>query len=167
MTWAIHAAEIEPFKTAITLRFQREWGYVAFALGVIAVTLFNRKFYCKYVCPLGASLIIPGRFHSFEWLRRRKECGKPCQVCAVECEVQAIRPTGEIVINECHHCLDCQVTYYNDHKCPPLVEKRKRRERGGRARELVKGMEEAIGASHLEDIPVTVKPPDAKGDKDQ
>jgi polyferredoxin len=75
----------------------------------------------------------------------------------VECEVQAIRPTGEIVINECHHCLDCQVTYYNDHKCPPLVEKRKRRERGGRARELVKGMEESIGAARLEEIPVSMK----------
>jgi polyferredoxin len=158
MSWAIQAAEVEPFKTAITLRFQREWGYVAFALGIVVLAAFNRKFYCKYVCPLGAALIIPGRFHSFEWLRRRKECGKPCQVCAVECEVQAIRPTGEIVINECHHCLDCQVTYYNDHKCPPLVEKRKRRERGGRARELVKGMEESIGAARLEDIPVTVKP---------
>lgn len=156
MSWAIQAAEIEPFKTAITLRFQREWGYVAFALGVIALTAFNRKFYCKYICPLGAALIIPGRFHSFEWLRRRKECGKPCQVCAVECEVQAIRPTGEIVINECHHCLDCQVTYYNNRKCIPLVEKRKRRERLGKGREPDKGMEEMVDASRPGDIPVSV-----------
>ncbi len=159
MGWAIRAAEIEPFKTVIALRFQREWGYVAFALGVIALTAFNRKFYCKYVCPLGASLIIPGRFHSFEWLRRRKECGKPCQICAMECEVQAIRPTGEIVINECHHCLDCQVTYYNNRKCVPLVEKRKRRERGGRAGEMAREREETLSASRLEDIPLTVKPP--------
>jgi polyferredoxin len=158
MGMAIRAAEIEPFKTAITLRFQREWGYVAFALGVLLLTAFNRKFYCKYICPLGASLIIPGRFHSFEWLRRRKECGKPCQACAVECEVQAIRPTGEIVVNECHHCLDCQITYYNDHKCPPLVEKRRRRERGSRARELAREMEGTSGASHLNGIPITVQP---------
>jgi len=164
MSWAIQGAEIEPFKTAITLRFQREWGYVAFALGIVVLAAFNRKFYCKYLCPLGAALIIPGRFHSFEWLRRRKECGKPCQVCAVECEVQAIRPTGEIVINECHHCLDCQVTYYNDQKCPPLVEKRRRRERGGRARELVKGMEETIGAAQLGNIPVRVQPAETDGE---
>ncbi|TDQ35311.1 hypothetical protein DFQ45_1161, partial [Thiopseudomonas denitrificans] len=31
--------------------------------------------------------------------------------------------------NECHHCLDCQVTYYNDDRCPPLVAKKKRRQR--------------------------------------
>lgn len=158
MGMAMRFAEIEPFKTAITLRFQREWGYVAFALGVLLLAAFNRKFYCKYICPLGAALIIPGRFHSFEWLRRRKECGKPCQACAVECEVQAIRPTGEIVVNECHHCLDCQVTYYNDHTCPPLVEKRKRRERRNRAEQHAGEMGEARVASRLEDIPVTVEP---------
>jgi polyferredoxin len=158
MGLAIRAAEIEPFKTAITLRFQREWGFVAFALGVLLLSVLNRKFYCKYICPLGASLIIPGRFHSFEWLRRRKECGKPCQACAAECEVQAIRPTGEIVVNECHHCLDCQVTYYNDLKCPPLVEKRRRRERGIRARELARESEGTIDASHLGGIPITVDP---------
>ena len=157
MSWAIRAAEIEPFKTVITLRFQREWGYVAFALGMIALAAFNRKFYCKYICPLGASLIIPGRFHTFEWLRRRKECGKPCQVCAVECEVQAIRPTGEIVINECHHCLDCQVTYYDNKKCVPLVEKRKRREQLGKGRGSVKDKEEAIDVSRLEPIPVALE----------
>lgn len=157
MSTAIRFAEIEPFKTVITLRFQREWGYVAFALGVLVIAAFNRKFYCKYLCPLGAALIIPGRFHSFEWLRRRKECGKPCQACAVECEVQAIRPTGEIVVNECHHCLDCQVAYYNDHKCLPLVEKRTRRERRSRASPRVGEKEEAPLALRLEDIPVAVK----------
>ncbi|AAZ96031.1 regulator of nitric oxide reductase transcription [Thiobacillus denitrificans ATCC 25259] len=152
MGLAIRVAEVEPFKTAINFRFQREWGYVAFAVAVLLLSTFNRKFYCKYVCPLGASLVFPGRFHSFEWLRRRKECGRPCQACAVECEVQAIRPTGEIVVNECHHCLDCQVTYYNDHKCPPLVEKRKRHERSS-AREA-----SGPGAAELARIAVSARP---------
>ena len=144
-------AEIEPFKTAITLRFQREWGYVLFAAGMILVSAINRKFYCKYLCPLGAALTIPGKFHIFDWLRRHRECGRPCQVCAVECEVQAIRKNGEINLNECHYCLDCQVTYWNDHKCPPEVERRKRRERSVRAREVVRGMETIVGPSGLFD----------------
>jgi len=144
-------AEIEPFKTAITMRFQREWGYVVFAAGLILVSAVNRKFYCKYLCPLGAALTIPGKFRIFEWLRRHRECGRPCHVCAVECEVRAIRKNGEINANECHYCLDCQVTYWNDRKCPPEVERRKRRERSGRARELVRGMEQIIGPSGLFD----------------
>jgi len=122
--------EVEPFKTVITLRFDREWSYLSYALILLLLGIFNRKFYCKYLCPLGAALAIPSRLKLFDWwLRRRKECGHPCQACAQECEVQAIRPTGEIDANECHYCLDCQVTYWNNYKCPPLVEKRKRRER--------------------------------------
>ena len=128
---AARYAEVEPFKTAITLRFQREWPYVAYALGLVVVSLFNSKFFCKYLCPLGAALTIPSHFRIFDWLRRHKECGRPCQTCAVECPSQAIRPTGEINANECHHCLDCQVTYWDAYKCPPMVERRKRAERRG------------------------------------
>lgn len=133
---AVRAAEIEPFKTAVTLRFGREWPFVLYALGLLGVSAFNRKFYCKYVCPLGAALTIPGRFRIFDWwLRRRKECGRPCQTCANDCEVRAIRPTGEINANECHYCLDCQVTYYNDRRCMPLIERREKRE--ARARRVI------------------------------
>ena len=122
-------AEIEPFKTAITLRFMREWSFVGYAVGLLAISLLNRKFYCRYLCPLGAALTYPARFRIFDWLLRRKECGRPCQICAEECEVQAIRPTGEINPNECHYCLVCQVTYFDDQKCPPLSDKRRKRER--------------------------------------
>lgn len=122
-------AEIEPFKTAVNLHFVRSWGYVLFAVILLVGAAFTNKVYCRYVCPLGAGLAISGRWHLFEWLRRRKECGHPCQVCAVECEVRAISPLGPINYNECHYCLDCQVTYNNDHKCPPLVERRKKREK--------------------------------------
>lgn len=122
-------AEIEPFKTAVTLHFMRSWGYVLFAVLLLVGAAFTNKVYCRYVCPLGAGLAISGRWHLFEWLRRRKECGHPCQVCAVECEVRAISPLGPINYNECHYCLDCQVTYNNDRKCPPLVERRKKREK--------------------------------------
>ncbi|MBI5461182.1 MAG: 4Fe-4S binding protein, partial [Gammaproteobacteria bacterium] len=133
-------AEVEPFKTAMTLRFQREWAYVVYAVALLAVSAANRKFYCKYLCPLGAALAIPARQRLFDWLRRRKECGKPCQICANECEVRAISATGEINANECHYCLDCQVTYWNERKCPPLTQRRKRREKGVRARELAEEM---------------------------
>jgi polyferredoxin len=147
----VRYAEVEPFKTAITLRFQREWPFVLYAGGLVLVSLVNRKFFCKYLCPLGAALAIPGRFRVFDWwLRRRRECGRPCQTCAKECEVRAIRPTGEINANECHYCLDCQVTYYNEAKCMPLLERRTRHQRAARAREVVRAMEPAAGAHGLE-----------------
>jgi NosR/NirI family nitrous oxide reductase transcriptional regulator len=121
-------AEVEPFKTAITLRFDREWPFVLYAGGLLLISVFNSKFYCKYLCPLGAALAVPGKFRLTNWLRRRKECGRPCQICANECEIQAIHHTGEINMDECHFCMDCQVTYWDDHKCPPLVKQRKKYE---------------------------------------
>ncbi len=122
-------AEVEPFKTVFSLHFHREWGYIVYAAGFLLLSALNRKFYCRYICPLGAALTFPSKFKIFDWLRRRRECGRPCQTCRIECEVGAIRLTGEIIAQECHYCLDCQVTYWNEKKCPPLAERRKRRER--------------------------------------
>ncbi len=122
-------AEVEPFKTAVTMRWQREWAFVLYAGILLAISIVNRKFFCRYMCPLGAGLAIPARIRLFDWLKRHKECGTPCQICANECEVQAIHPDGRINANECHYCLDCQVTYWNDRKCPPLIARRKRREK--------------------------------------
>lgn len=120
-------AEVEPFKTAVTLRFDRQWWFVLYAVALLVINLFTRKVYCRYICPLGAALAIPSQFRLFDWLKRRKECGSPCQLCAKECEIQAIHPDGRINANECHYCLDCQMTYHNDDKCPPLINKRKKR----------------------------------------
>ena len=125
-------AEVEPFKTAVTMRFQREWGFILYALILLAIGIFNRKFFCRYMCPLGAGLAIPARLRLFDWLKRHKECGSPCQICATECEVQAIHPDGHINPNECHYCLECQITYFNDQKCPPMIMRRKRREKAAR-----------------------------------
>ncbi|WP_414880411.1 transcriptional regulator NosR [Pseudomonas sp. IT-P100] len=120
-------AEVEPFKTAVTLRFDRQWWFVLYAVALLVINLFTRKVYCRYICPLGAALAIPSKFRLFDWLKRRKDCGTPCQLCAKECEIQAIHPDGRINANECHYCLDCQMTYHNDNKCPPLINKRKKR----------------------------------------
>ncbi len=133
MMMAEKAAEVEPFKTAITLKFDRQWWFVAYAVFLLVINIFTRKVYCRYVCPLGAALAIPTKLRLFDWLKRRKECGSPCQLCAKECEIQAIHPDGHINANECHYCLDCQMTYHNEHKCPPLVNKNKRKKRDKKA----------------------------------
>jgi len=120
-------AEIEPFKTSIILKFARSWPYVLFAAAMLGAGLFIERFYCRYLCPLGAALAIPGRMRMFDWLKRYKECGSPCQTCANECFVQAIHPTGEINPNECLSCLHCQVLYQDHSKCPVVIKKDKRR----------------------------------------
>ncbi|MCR9088904.1 MAG: NosR/NirI family protein [Rhodobacteraceae bacterium] len=120
-------AEIEPFKTAIILKFLREWPFVVFALAVLFAGLFIERFYCRAMCPLGAALAIPARMRMFDWLKRYPSCGNPCQTCAHECPVQAIHPTGEINPNECVNCLHCQVLYQSEEKCPVVIRQLKRR----------------------------------------
>lgn len=129
LEWAERLAEVEPFKTAIILKFVREWPYVIFALAVLIPGLFIERFYCRYLCPMGAALAIPGRMRMFAWLKRYKECGTPCQRCSNECMVQAIHREGEINVNECLYCLHCQVVYSDDHACPVVIQKRLKKER--------------------------------------
>lgn len=121
-------AEVEPFKTAIVLKFQRSWVFVGFVFVLLAIGLFVERFYCRYLCPLGAALAIPSKIRVFEWLYRYRECGSPCQRCANECMVQAIHPRGQIDANECLSCMHCQVLYQHDQKCPVCIKRRERRE---------------------------------------
>ena len=133
MTLAEQFAEVEPFKTAIILKFMRDWPFVIFALVLLGLGLFIERFYCRYLCPLGAALAIPARIRMFDWLRRYKECGSPCQTCANDCPVQAIHPTGEINPNECVDCMHCQVLYQSEAKCPVVIRQLKRRKAVGSA----------------------------------
>ncbi|MDK8875176.1 NosR/NirI family protein [Paracoccus sp. SSJ] len=125
---AEHLAEVEPFKTAIILKFIRAWPFVAYAAALLIAGLFVERFYCRYLCPLGAALAIPARMRMFDWLKRYHECGNPCQTCARQCPVQSIHPTGEINPNECINCLHCQVLYQSETTCPVVIKKLKRRE---------------------------------------
>lgn len=125
---AEHLAEVEPFKTAIILKFDRAWPFVLYALVLLGIGLFVERFYCRYLCPLGAALAIPARVRMFDWLKRYRDCGNPCQTCARDCMVQAIHPTGEINPNECLNCLNCQVHYQSKTTCPVVIRKLKRRE---------------------------------------
>ena len=144
LNWAERLAEVEPFKTAIVLKFAREWPYVLFAVSMLAAGLFIERFYCRYVCPLGAALAIPGKIRLFEWLKRYKECGAPCQRCARECMVQAIHPEGNINPNECLYCLHCQTVYVDDQRCYVLVQRRLKQERRTVRAPLPKSLTEAV-----------------------
>ena len=124
---ALILAEVEPFKTAISLRMMRAWPFVAFVLALLVAGLFIERFFCRYMCPLGAGLAIPAKLKIFDWLKRRPQCGRECRLCETKCTVGAIDPLGRINPNECVLCLRCQVIMNDPRTCPVL----KRRARGG------------------------------------
>ncbi|WP_367181357.1 4Fe-4S binding protein [uncultured Roseovarius sp.] len=117
---ALILAEAEPFKTAISLRMIRAWPFVLFVLVLLAAGLFIERFYCRYLCPLGAALAIPAKLKIFDWLHRRPQCGRECRLCETKCTVGAIDPLGRINANECVLCLRCQVVMNDSDTCPIL-----------------------------------------------
>ena len=128
VTDAFKAAEIEPFKTVIALKFQREFPFLLYAAALLFAGLFIERFYCRYLCPLGAGLAIPAKLKLFDWLKRRPQCGSECHICEVRCTVQAIDPIGRINPNECVYCLNCQANYHDNKTCMVLIKREARRQ---------------------------------------
>ena len=123
-------SEVEPFKTTFLVGIQnRTWPYGLFVVAILGLSIFIERPYCKYICPLGASLAMPSTFRWFG-LKRKQDCNS-CKACAVGCGAQAIDADGRIDHRECLHCLDCMILYTDTKGCPPLAKERKRRERDG------------------------------------
>jgi polyferredoxin len=81
--------------------------------------------FCRFICPLGAGLAVIGKLRITDNLKRREECGSPCNLCSTSCPVNAIpsqgKDKGKIIMSECFRCLDCQLEYVDTKRCPPLV----------------------------------------------
>jgi NosR/NirI family nitrous oxide reductase transcriptional regulator len=113
--------EVEPFKTAITVGFDRTGPFVAYAVGLLLAGAFVYKFFCRYLCPLGAVMVIGGKLRRFDWIARRLECGKPCQTCRHRCDYDAIERSGAIRYDDCFQCLDCVGIYHDPQRCAPVL----------------------------------------------
>jgi NosR/NirI family transcriptional regulator, nitrite reductase regulator len=131
MEHALVLAEVEPFKTAISMRFMRDWPFVLFVVAILGAGLFIERFYCRYLCPLGAALAIPAKMKLFDWLHRRPQCGRECRFCETQCTVGAIDTLGRINPNECILCLRCQVIMCDPAQCIALKRRAVRGEGAG------------------------------------
>jgi NosR/NirI family nitrous oxide reductase transcriptional regulator len=132
LSLAERLAEVEPFKTSITLFFVRSWPFVLYAVILLGLGLFVHKFYCRYLCPLGAGLAVLGKYHLFAWLKRIDACGNPCQHCKNHCEIGAIERDGRIDYDECIQCLECIVILNNDDQCVASISARKKAEKASK-----------------------------------
>ena len=85
-------------------------------LGILLVaTVFVRNLYCRFLCPVGATLGILSNLTVFR-IKRWSEC-KTCKICEKTCEWGAIRGP-KIIASECVRCDDCERLYMDQQKCP-------------------------------------------------
>jgi ferredoxin len=81
------------------------WLVAAIFLVSVLLNLIRPRFYCRFVCPLGALFGVLGRFAIWRIGKSREEC-TGCQLCEKNCE-GACQPTGRIRIAECVLCFNC------------------------------------------------------------
>jgi NosR/NirI family transcriptional regulator, nitrous oxide reductase regulator len=118
--WAERAAEIEPFKTTWLVGvFNREWYFMGYWIILLVVSVFIFRFFCRYLCPLGAGFSI-GSLFQIKRIKRRG-CCTSCKICTRGCESFAINEVGKVNRFECLFCLECEQKYFDDEQCPPLI----------------------------------------------
>ena len=74
-------------------------------LASLLVNLWIPRFYCRYLCPLGALYGILGRFALWRIGKRTDPCSN-CLQCEACCE-GACQPAGRIRTHECVLCMNC------------------------------------------------------------
>jgi polyferredoxin len=80
-------------------------------LAVLLMNIVERRFWCRYLCPLGALLGLLSRFAPFG-IKVSDRCVS-CGACSMSCQGGAIRGNGSSRMKtECLACLDC------DDPCP-------------------------------------------------
>ena len=85
---------------------------------LLVASVFVRNLYCRFLCPVGATLGILSGLTVFR-IKRWSEC-RTCKICEKTCEWGAIRGP-EIVKRECVRCDDCERLYLDQQKCPHWI----------------------------------------------
>ena len=85
-------------------------------LGILLfATVFVRNLYCRFLCPVGATLGLMSYLTVFR-IKRWSECTN-CKICQKTCQWGAIEGP-RILVTECVRCDDCERMYADTAKCP-------------------------------------------------
>jgi NosR/NirI family transcriptional regulator, nitrous oxide reductase regulator len=103
---------VEPFWMFGLFGSAAMWTLLA---ALLIATVFVRNLYCRFLCPVGATLGLMSYLTVFR-IKRWSECNT-CRICEKACEWGAI-DGPKILMTECVRCDDCERLYADTAKCP-------------------------------------------------
>jgi uncharacterized protein with FMN-binding domain/Pyruvate/2-oxoacid:ferredoxin oxidoreductase delta subunit len=81
-------------------------GFVILALIAVGA-VFIERFFCRYLCPLGAILAILSKVRIFNITKLRDKCG-PCRICTNNCSMGIkLYEVDKVTSGECINCFKC------------------------------------------------------------
>ena len=91
---------------SVSARFyEGAWLIMVVFLTAVLLNLVIPRFYCRFVCPLGALFGVISRFAVWRIGRKQSDC-TDCKLCEKSCE-GGCEPRGKIRISECVLCFNC------------------------------------------------------------
>lgn len=79
----------------------------ALLLLIIIGSLFIERFFCRYLCPLGALFSLAARFRIYSLNRKPEKCGN-CKLCTAKCSMGIpLYKYDEVRSGECINCMKC------------------------------------------------------------
>ncbi|MCI2049356.1 MAG: 4Fe-4S binding protein [Lachnospiraceae bacterium] len=92
---------------------------------IVAGSFFIERFFCRYLCPLGAYFSLISRARLFYVSKPRENCGR-CSLCSVKCSVGIpLGETNRVKDGECIDCMEC-VRYCPSANAELAVDERER-----------------------------------------
>jgi polyferredoxin/ferredoxin len=81
------------------------WSIALVFFAAVLLNLWIPRFYCRFICPLGALFGVLVRWTPWRIGKRQGEC-RECELCENNCE-GACDPFGKIRLSECLLCMNC------------------------------------------------------------
>ena len=91
--------------SATARNYEQAWLIGSVFLAAVFLNFVVPRFYCRFVCPLGALLGVFGRF-AFWRVGKTKDVCSMCMRCESDCE-GACEPAERIHSSECVLCMNC------------------------------------------------------------
>ena len=105
--WTIFGMYASPWKGIPSQAMFLSVGGLLLLLTIIGSLLIER-FFCKYLCPLGALFTLASHFRVFKLKRDSASCSGSCRVCSRKCSMSIpLYQYDKVRSGECIDCMKC------------------------------------------------------------